>query len=172
MREAEHPPSNGRPPGVRWSRRRRPGCTQNLGNGVSLRGRLTHAPQVNGYGLCCELPPAIESKPPTTANASLHHRAKSACHGYQRNPLTLLMPAKNRTTVEVRFRRRSRLATMVLLGLHRALCPCTAANRQGNISACRPDDLGEANGKSDFKVTDYACPQHGCGVSRCAQASS
>jgi hypothetical protein len=48
---------------------------------------------------------------------AIAHGAKSACHGYQRNPLTLLMPAKNRTTVKVRFRRRGRLVTMALLGL-------------------------------------------------------
>ena len=68
--------------------------------------------------------------PPTTAITSLHHGAKRACHGYQRNPLTLLMPAKNRTTVELRSRRRSRLATTALLGLApvrsaRALPPTT-----------------------------------------------
>jgi hypothetical protein len=60
---------------------------------------------------------AIESKPPTTAITSLHHGVKSVCHGYQRNPLTLLMPAKIRTTVKVRSRRRSRLATTALLGI-------------------------------------------------------
>ncbi len=42
---------------------------------------------------------------------------KSASHGYQRNPLPLLMPAKNRTTVGLSFRRRNRLATTALLGL-------------------------------------------------------
>jgi hypothetical protein len=75
-----------------------------------------------------------ENKPPKTAITSLHHGAKSACHGYQRNPLILslflLMPAKNRTTVGVRFRRRSRLASTALLGLApvrsaRALPPTT-----------------------------------------------
>jgi hypothetical protein len=48
---------------------------------------------------------------------------KSACHGYQRNPLPLLMPVKNRPTLDVGFRRRSRLATRLCLALHRCALP-------------------------------------------------
>jgi hypothetical protein len=42
---------------------------------------------------------------------------KSASYGYQRNPLPLLMPFKNRTNVDVESRRRSRFAITALLGL-------------------------------------------------------
>jgi hypothetical protein len=57
----------------------------------------------------------------------------------------------------------ARLTTTALLGL--ALVRSTrasAAHPPGDISACKPDDLGSANAKVTT-VMDYACPLHGCG---------
>jgi hypothetical protein len=73
-------------------------------------------------------------------------------HGYQRNPLPLSTPFKNRTTVGVRFTRQRRLATTALLGFAPVRSArASAANHRESISACRHDDLGEANGKVTSK---------------------
>ncbi len=49
-RRLEAPPVQ---PVCRWSRRRRPGCTQNPGDGLSLCGRITHT-RVNPVSGACQ----------------------------------------------------------------------------------------------------------------------
>jgi hypothetical protein len=46
-----------------------------------------------------------------------HDEEKARCHGYQRNPLPLSTPSKNRTTVKVRYKLQRRLDATALLGL-------------------------------------------------------
>ena len=90
-------------------------------------------------------------------------------HGYQRNLLSLSLstPPKNRTTVGLSSKRRGRLAMTALLGVAPVRSArASAANHWESISACRPDDLGVANGKVTFEVTDYAYPQHSCALAR------
>jgi hypothetical protein len=77
-----------------------------------------------------------------------HDEETARCHGYQRNPLPLSTPSKNRTTVKVRYKLQRRLATTALLGLAPVRSArASAANHRESISARPHDDLGVANGK-------------------------
>jgi hypothetical protein len=66
--------------------------------------------------------------------------------------LPLLMPAKNRTTVNVAFKRRISFATTALLGLAPVRSArASAATTGGNLGDSQPDDSGVANGKATSK---------------------
>jgi hypothetical protein len=139
-------------PVCRWSRRRRPGRTQNLGNGLSLRGRLTHAPQDNGYGLCCELPPRHRKQtahngdnfPAPWCKKRLPWLPKKSSYPLDAGQNPYYCESKIQTSEPSCHDGSARHCTG-------ALCPCIAANHQGNISACQPDDLGAANSKVTSK---------------------
>jgi len=78
----------------------------------------------------------IEGKPATSAITSLRHDEETArCHGYQRNPLTLSTPAKNRTTVKIGSKLQRRLASTALLDLHRRPLPVHVPPTTGKASA-------------------------------------
>jgi hypothetical protein len=85
----------------------------------------------------------------TSAITSSRHDEETArCHGYQRNPLPLSTPSKNRTTVKVRYKLQRRLAATALLGLAPVRSgPVHLPPTTGSISALPQDDLGVANGK-------------------------
>jgi hypothetical protein len=68
-------------------------------------------------------------------SSDIHDEETARCHGYQRNPLPLSTPSKNRTTVKVRYKLQRRLAATALLGL--------APVRSGTVHL--PPTTGEAS---------------------------